>query len=174
MIEISITKGEYQYRLFPKSRSTERRKNKHGARWAEWGKYDSYEQAKAALLALKGETVSTISVTEEFAVDHRDIREGGTFNFGDGRIIEVPPHSRRIYLEVWGNGFFDFLFYDEPQEDADPSDRIHMMIHGFDGERSGLLLNVEDGLAIIRGLTAGIQFAIAANVPVKPVGETPQ
>jgi hypothetical protein len=97
-----------------------------------------------------------------------DIREGLTIRNYRDELIEIPPHSERVYLESWANGYFDFLFYSEPQEGFDPSGRIHFMIKRFNMNPVGLLMNVEDAISIVRGLTICIQEAIAAGVPTKP------
>lgn len=115
----------------------------------------------------------TITVEQDFSTGHSNIMDGLTIDFGDGHTLVVPPHSQRIYLEAWGNGFLDVLFYQEPVEGEDESDRIHLMIHGFDGYADGWILNVEDAIAMIRGLSAGIQHAIAHDVPTKPVSQPP-
>jgi len=82
--------------------------------------------------------------------------------------VEVPPHSEREYLELWGNGaILEMLFYSELQND-EPSDRIHLMITDSDGARHGWLMNVEDAIGIIRGLSVATQKAIGANIPTKP------
>jgi hypothetical protein len=110
----------------------------------------------------------TYAVEQDFAVEYTDIRDGIIVDYGDGREIEIPPHSERVYLEMWANGFIEVLFYSEPQPDEDPSDRIHLIVHGFGGERRGFLMNAEDATAMIHGLSTGIQRAIAAGVPLKP------
>ena len=96
-----------------------------------------------------------------------DVRNGITIDYGGSNLV-VPPHSKRVFLEVWANGAMEVLFYADPQPDVDPSDRIHWMITGFDGERRGFLMNVEDAIAAIRGLSLGVQRALSANVPLKP------
>jgi hypothetical protein len=96
-----------------------------------------------------------------------DVRNEVTIDYGGSDIV-VPPHSQRVFLEVWRNGAMEVLFYNEAQPDCDSSDRIHWMVTGFDGERRGFLMNVEDAIASIRGLSLGIQYALAADVPVKP------
>lgn len=100
--------------------------------------------------------------------DAIDIRDGLIIKHENGKTIEIPPHSERYYVEAWGNGYIDFLFYSEPQPGFDPSDRIHFMIKGFDFGPKGFLLNAEDAISLVRGLTVGIQMAIAAGVPLKP------
>jgi len=97
-----------------------------------------------------------------------DIRDAIVVDYGNGQKVEIQPHSQRVFLEVWANGAMEVLFYTEPQPDTDPSDRIHWMITGFDGERRGFLMNVEDTIATIRGLSIGIQCAIEMGVPTKP------
>lgn len=116
---------------------------------------------------------NTLSVDQDFTVEYNDIREGIIVDFGDGLTLEIPPHSQRIYLELWGNGFIDVLFYDEPQPDADPSDRIHLLVHGFGGERRGFIMNVQDAICMVHGLSTGIQRAIEAGVPMRPAEQEP-
>lgn len=114
----------------------------------------------------------TLSFDQDFTIEDIDIREGITVVWhSDGRTIEIPPHSQRVYLEIWGNGFIDVLFYAEPQLDEDPSDRIHLMIHGFGGERRGFIMNVQDAICMVHGLSTGIQRAIEEGVPTRPEQE---
>jgi len=112
--------------------------------------------------------VETIRVDQNFAVEYIDIREGVIIDYGDGREVKIPPHSERIYLEVWRNLACEVLFYTEVQPNADPSDRIHLMIHAGDCVRRGFLMNVQDALSIVHGLTTAIQRSIAADIPLKP------
>ena len=97
-----------------------------------------------------------------------DVKLGGSIDFGEGRAIEIQPHSQRVFGEAWGNGaFVEVLFYDEDQPGADPSDRIHLMITPAGGARRGWLMNVEDARAIIAGLTIGIRRAVEADIPAR-------
>lgn len=57
----------------------------------------------------------TLVVDQDFVASHGNIQDGLTIDFGDGKILEIPPHSQRVHLEAWGNGFMDVLFYSEPQ-----------------------------------------------------------
>lgn len=109
-----------------------------------------------------------IEAVDDFAVEYTDIREGIIVDYGNGKQIEIPPHSQRVYLEVWGNGFIDVLFYDEPELGEDESDRIHLMVHGFGGDTRGFLMNTQDAMAMIHGLSTAVQRAIEAGVPTKP------
>jgi hypothetical protein len=103
-----------------------------------------------------------------FSIQNADIRDGIAVDYGDGQKIEIPPHSERIYLEIWRNGCMEVLFYSEPQPDVDVSDRIHLLIHGFGTGKRGLLMNVQDAIAMVHGLSTGIQRAIEAGVPTGP------
>jgi hypothetical protein len=99
-----------------------------------------------------------------------DLKLGGTIELQPGRVIEIPPHSQRVFGELWGNGaFIEVLFYDEPQPDQDPSDRIHLLITQADGKRRGWLMNVEDANSIIGGLSVGIRCALEKRVPCVPL-----
>jgi len=93
-----------------------------------------------------------------------DLKAGGEVA---GRTI--PAHSERIYLEAWQNGaMVEVLFYEEPPDPAEPSDRIHLVVTPADGESQGWLMNVEDAIGVIRGLSVAVQAAIEAEVPIKP------
>ena len=81
--------------------------------------------------------------------------------------MEIPPHSERIYLELWPNQAVEILCYSQPQPGEDNSDRIHLIIHEDDNRR-GWLMNCEDALAVIRGLTAGIAAAVELGIPWGP------
>lgn len=97
-----------------------------------------------------------------------DTRMGGTVKFPDGHCIEIPAHSQRVHGEIWHNGaFIEVLFYQEQQPGKHPSDRIHLMVTDGEGNRSGWLMNTEDAVSIIRGLTTAVQAAIESNIPVR-------
>lgn len=97
-----------------------------------------------------------------------DPRDEIVIDHGGDSLIVIPAHSQRIFLEVWANGAMEVLFYDEPQPGEDPSDRIHWLITGFDGEKRGFLLNVEDAVAVISGLSSAVRRAIYTGVPTRP------
>lgn len=70
----------------------------------------------------------------------------------------LPPHSERVYAEVWQNGsVVETLVYTDPQPGEDFLDRIHLMVTDQSGVRQGWLMNEEDVLAIIRGLEVAIK-----------------
>ncbi len=70
----------------------------------------------------------------------------------------LPPHSGRVYAEVWQNGsVIETLVYADSQTGEDFSDRIHLMITDQGGVRQGWLMNEEDAIAVIRGLEIGIK-----------------
>lgn len=74
--------------------------------------------------------------------------------------LEIPPHSQRVYGELWQNGaFIEVLVYEQPQPGEDDGDRIHLMVTDCDGERRGWLMNVEDAAAIVKGLEIGMARA---------------
>jgi len=62
----------------------------------------------------------------------------------------------------------EVLVYTEQQSGEDPSDRIHLLIHAGQAQR-GWLMNVEDAVSIIAGLSAAIEQVIVRDIPVKPV-----
>ena len=96
-----------------------------------------------------------------------DLIHGGTIEYPDGRTITLPPHSQRVFGSIWHNGaFIEVLFYEQPQPSQDASDRIHLLITPAKGKRRGWLMNVEDAIAIIRGLSVAITHAIEQGVPI--------
>jgi hypothetical protein len=96
-----------------------------------------------------------------------DLKLGGTIDHGDGRLVEIQPHSQREYLGVLGTTIYEFFFYEEQQSD-EPSDRIQILITDRDGCKQGWLMNVEDAIILIRGLSQCCLKAISASVPVAP------
>lgn len=83
--------------------------------------------------------------------------------------MAVPPHSQRVYGELWQNGaFIEVLCYEQPQPGEDESDRIHLMITDCDGKRRGWLMNIEDAGAIMKGLGLGIKKARVYGIPARP------
>lgn len=92
-----------------------------------------------------------------------DLKLGGTING-----IEIPPHSQREHLAVYGKAVYEFLFYESAQPGEDPSDRIHVIITTCDGQKQGWLMNVEDALVFIRGLSVCVQKAVESGVPLRP------
>lgn len=98
-----------------------------------------------------------------------DLKNGGTVDFGDGTVVEIPPNQHREHLSVFGRTVYEFLFYPKPLDGEDPSDRIHVIITDLEGNRRGWLMNVEDAIVFIRGLSVCMQKAIeAGDVPFTP------
>jgi hypothetical protein len=93
-----------------------------------------------------------------------DLKSGGTTERG----VCVEPHSQREHIAVLGNSVYEFLFYEEQQPGQDPSDRIQIIITTADGSKQGWLMNVEDSMIFIRGLSVCVQKAIRAGVPLAP------
>jgi hypothetical protein len=97
-----------------------------------------------------------------------DICGGGTIKYDDGREVVIETHSERVWVEVWSNGaIIETLCYSEPQEGSVNSDRIHLIITDGNGERTGWLMNIEDAIAIIGGLSRAVSRAIDLGVPAK-------
>jgi hypothetical protein len=93
-----------------------------------------------------------------------DLKLGGATDWG----VCVEPHSQREHLAVLGSAVYEFFFYEEEQPDEDPSDRIHVIITTADGHKTGWLMNVQDAMIFIRGLSVCVQKAIEAGVPLTP------
>lgn len=91
-----------------------------------------------------------------------------TITDNDGVARKIPGHSNRIYLAKWPNKAIEVLVYTEQQSGEDLSDRIHLLIHAGQAQR-GWLMNVEDAVSIIAGLSAAIEQVIVRDIPVKPV-----
>lgn len=76
--------------------------------------------------------------------------------------------------EEWGNGSkIEFILYDGPQDGEDPSDQLWMKVTDQDGKVQGWLMNAEDAITIIRGLSRLVDNAIATNKPISPNYEVP-
>jgi len=96
------------------------------------------------------------------------IQNGGTIQFDDGTKIVIAPHSERVWIAVWHNGTtIETLCYSQPQEGNVESDRIHLVITPEGGERIGWLMNIEDAVNIITGLSRAIDKAIDYGIPVR-------
>lgn len=97
-----------------------------------------------------------------------DCKLGGTVDHGDGRIVKIQPHSQREYLAVYGKTVYEFFLYENPQPNEEESDRINVIIKDYDGKFTNWLMNVEDAVVFIRGLSLCIQKAIEIGIPLKP------
>lgn len=74
-----------------------------------------------------------------------------------------------MYKQTWGNkAEIEVVFYPETIPGEDPSDRIQMFVTPAGKDTRGWLLNVEDAVAVIRGLSIGIQECVFADVPTRP------
>lgn len=70
-------------------------------------------------------------------------------------------------LEEWKNGSkIEFILYPGAIEGEDPSDQLQMVVVDQDGKMRGWIMNVEDAITIIRGLSRLVDNAIATNKPV--------
>jgi len=110
-------------------------------------------------------------VTEPILVmkhELENIKDGGYIIHDDGSRVDIRPHSEREHLAVLGKTVYEFLFYNSPLDGEDESDRIHILITHHDGEKSGLLLNFEDVIIFMRGLSVCMQKALENNVPFTP------
>lgn len=106
--------------------------------------------------------------------------EGGTITFSDGSSRTIVPHSCRYHLEIHGMAVYEFFYYAEgyhvdniSDEDIDPSDCIQVLLTSFDQEEpNGWLMNVQDALILIKGLSEGCSRAIEDNKPMTPTENT--
>jgi hypothetical protein len=97
-----------------------------------------------------------------------DIKRGGIVEFEDGHQVEVLPDAERVWGELWHNGaFIEVMCHSEPRC-PEPSDRIHLQITDGGGNRKDWLMNVEDAMAIVQGLTMAVRQAIMEDWPLKP------
>jgi hypothetical protein len=106
-----------------------------------------------------------------------NIREGGKVVFSNGQERIIEPHPCRVHLEIRGMALYDFYYYPEGPQEADPgadtSDVIQMILTAFNqDEPTGWLMNVQDALAIIHGLSTAAGLAIEDGIPVAPVDES--
>ena len=97
-----------------------------------------------------------------------DLKTGGRVELSPGRVVVIPPHSQREFLTVLGRTLYEFLVYDEVQPGEDPSDRIHLLITDWKGERRGWLMNVEDALILIQGLSTCCRVVMERGLPLGP------
>ncbi len=99
-----------------------------------------------------------------------DVKHGGVTDWG----VEIEPHSEREYLAILGKTVYEFLFYTEKLENHDSSDRIHVMVTSADGSKQGWLMNIEDALIFMRGLSICMYKAVQAGIPPKPLYDANQ
>lgn len=73
-----------------------------------------------------------------------------------------------VYLdERWSNGARVRVFlFDEPVEGEHASDRIQLHITTADGNERGWLMNIEDAVSIITGLSAAMNAALWKDIPI--------
>jgi len=68
---------------------------------------------------------------------------------------------------TWGNGAtMEFLLYYEPLVGEDPTDRLQMIVTDCDGNKRGWLMNIEDAMVVIRGLSRLVDNAIRLGLSV--------
>jgi len=73
---------------------------------------------------------------------------------------------KQLYIETWGNGAtIEVLYHVNPIVNEDLSDRIHLIITQSNGEPRGWLMNQQDAIGIIRGLSVAIAKCIEDNIP---------
>ena len=69
--------------------------------------------------------------------------------------------------EEWSTGGkMEFILYEKPIEGEHPSDQLQLLITPTGGERRGWLMNIEDAVTIIRGLSRLVDNALATGKPV--------
>jgi len=109
-------------------------------------------------------------MTNKFDIDNP--KAGGLLRHEEtGVEVLIPARSDREFIAIYGSTVYDFIFYEEEQEGEDPSDRIHLLITTADDQRVGGLMNAQDALTIIEGLTVCVQRAIEAGIPLLPAEE---
>ena len=98
-----------------------------------------------------------------------DIKKGGRIDWEDGRFIDVPPQEDRIHLSVFPNGvYIEVVYYDEPVDGHDPSDRIHLLWHPEGGDQRGVIMNTVDACTIIHGLAKAVGLCLEDGFPILP------
>lgn len=76
-----------------------------------------------------------------------------------------------VYSERWRNhAKIEVFFHEQKLTGYDESDRVELVVTTEDGATPSLVMNVEDAIGIIRGLTVGIQCCIQRGIPVVSVG----
>lgn len=71
--------------------------------------------------------------------------------------------------EKWENGSrMEFILHSGPQEGEDPSDQLEIIITDQDGKVRNWLMNIEDAITLIRGLSRLVDNALATNKPISP------
>lgn len=80
-------------------------------------------------------------------------------------------HSCIVHQREWeGNGArIEILYYPDPQPGEDWSDRIHLLITPAGEAPRGWLMNVEDAMTIIHGLSGAVDRAIHDMIPPYPI-----
>lgn len=67
----------------------------------------------------------------------------------------------------WGNGTrIEFLLHEGPLPGEDPSDRLQVLVTDCDGLSRGWLMNIEDAVLIIRGLSRLVDNALRLGFPI--------
>jgi len=100
-----------------------------------------------------------------------DLKNGGDLKWENGKEIHINPNPNRECLHIAGDSHFQFLFYPEKLKGEDNSDRIHLLIKPYNSKMRGWLMNIEDAIVIIRGLSICIQKAIENRIPPSPIEE---
>lgn len=91
--------------------------------------------------------------------------EGGTVEI-EGVELQIEADENRIHGALWQNGaMIEVMFYPEPVEGLDPSDRMKIRITDANHQVQSWNLNIEDALEIIEGLTRGIKMSMENGVP---------
>jgi len=68
---------------------------------------------------------------------------------------------------TWCNGAtMEFLLYHDPLEGEHPSDRLQMIVTDCDGDKRGWLMNIEDAMVIIRGLSRLVDNALRVGMQI--------
>ncbi len=91
--------------------------------------------------------------------------DGGTVEI-EGVELQIEADDNRIHGALWQNGaMIEVMFYEEPVEGLDPSDRMKVRITDANHQVQSWHLNIEDALELIEGLTRGIKMSMENGVP---------
>ena len=68
---------------------------------------------------------------------------------------------------TWSNGAtIEFVLYVDPLDGEDKTDRLQMLVTECDGKKRGWLMNIEDAMVIMRGLSRLVDNALRVGMPV--------
>lgn len=96
--------------------------------------------------------------TERITILHKD---------GSSEVIKA--HPNRIRLEVRGKAIYEYYYFPNGVEGEDPSDVIQFRTKPYNSDEwTGWLMNVEDVMQIIAGISLAANYALLDGLPVGP------